>query len=157
MRSSLHLVRHVRHVRPGPPHARSINIPSTVKSILKPVFKPATPEEEARDTTGETHEYSLSSDDQRTARDKGSFDPKVTQPELERDEAARVHAVDHSNDPLEYSPANREVSRQCPQTEDRAEGSPKDRRRSSQGHPKKGKVVPKGPDDGKGSWTRWLG
>ncbi|KFY52931.1 hypothetical protein V496_08052 [Pseudogymnoascus sp. VKM F-4515 (FW-2607)] len=154
MRRSLNLT---RHARPFPPHSRSINIPSTVKSILKPILKPTAPEEETRDTTGETHEYTLSSDDQRTARDKGSFDPKITQPELERDAFRKEHEIDHSNDPLDYSPANRDVSRQCPATEDRAEGASKDQRRSSQGHPKKGKVVPTGPEAGKGSWSRWLG
>ncbi|ELR06099.1 hypothetical protein VC83_01537 [Pseudogymnoascus destructans] len=158
MRPSLHLA---RYARPSPPHTRAVHIPPSVRSILKPIIKPiikpVPPEEETRDTTGETHEYTLSSDDQRTAKDKESFDPKVTRPELEREEAAREHEADHSNNPLEYSPANREVSKQCPQTEDRAEGAPKDRRPSSQGHPKKGKVVPKAPDAGKGSWTRWLG
>ncbi|OBT66887.1 hypothetical protein VE03_04207 [Pseudogymnoascus sp. 23342-1-I1] len=154
MRRSLHLA---HYACPLPPHSRAIHIPPTVRSILKPVLKPAPPEEETRDTTGETHEYTLSSDDQRTAKDKESFDPKVTQPELERDEARKEHEVDHSNSPLEYSPANRDVSRQCPETEDRAEGTSKDQRRSSQGHPKKGKVVPKAPDAGKGSWSRWLG
>ncbi|KFY91802.1 hypothetical protein V500_04468 [Pseudogymnoascus sp. VKM F-4518 (FW-2643)] len=154
MRRYLHLA---RYARPLPPHSRTIHIPSTVKSILKPVLKPMFPEEETRDTTGETHEYTLSSDDQRTARDKESFDPKITRPDLERDEAQKEHDIDHSNNPLDYSPANREVSRQCPETEDRAEGASKDQRRSAQGHPKKGKVVPTAPDAGKGSWSRWLG
>ncbi|KFY45296.1 hypothetical protein V494_01016 [Pseudogymnoascus sp. VKM F-4513 (FW-928)] len=154
MRRSLHLA---RHSHPFPPRTRSISIPSKVKSILKPVLKPSPPEEETRDTTGETHEYTLSSDDQRTARDRESFDPKITQPELERDEARKEHDIDHSNSPLDYSPANRDVSRQCPQTEDRAEGSSKNQRRSTQGHPKKGKAVPKDPEAGKGSWSRYLG
>ncbi|KFZ09737.1 hypothetical protein V501_05493 [Pseudogymnoascus sp. VKM F-4519 (FW-2642)] len=152
----LHLA---RYARLPASHTRAVHIPPSVRSILEPIIKPiikaVRPEEkeETRDTTGETHEYTLSSDDQRTAKDKESFDPKITRPELERDEAAREHAADHSNSPLDYSPANLEVSKQCPQTEDRAEGAPKDRRPSSQGHPKKGKVVPKAPD----VKTRWLG
>ncbi|KFX97764.1 hypothetical protein V490_02641 [Pseudogymnoascus sp. VKM F-3557] len=154
MRRYLYVARYARH---PPSHSRSLNIPSTVKKILKPVLKPETPDEENRDTTGETHEYTLSSDDQRTARDRESFDPKVTQPELEREAARKEHDIDHSNSPLDCSPANRDVSRQCPQTEDRAEGASKDQRRSAQGRPKKGKVVPTAPEAGKGSWNRWLG
>jgi hypothetical protein len=92
MRRYLYVARYARH---PPPHSRSLNIPSTVKKILKPVLKPETPEEESRDTTGETHEYTLSSDDQRTARDRESFDPKVTQPELEREAARKEHDVSH--------------------------------------------------------------
>ena len=60
------------------------------------------PEEETRDTTGETHEYTLSSDDHRTSRDKESFDPKITRPELERDEAQKEHDV---SKPLSYCPS----------------------------------------------------
>lgn len=56
-------------------------------------MRPEEEKEETRDTTGETHEYTLSSDDQRTAKDMESFDPKVTRPELERDAAAKEHEV----------------------------------------------------------------
>lgn len=98
MRPSPHLARYA--LRRPPPHTRAVHIPPSVKSILKPIIKPiiktlrpGEEKEEARDTTGETHEYTLSSDDQRTAKDKGSFDPKVTRPELEREEAAREHEV----------------------------------------------------------------
>jgi hypothetical protein len=93
MRPCLHLT---RYARPPPPHTRAVHIPPSVRSILKPIIKPVRPEEEkeeTRDTTGETHEYTLSSDDQRTAKDKESFDPKVTRPELERDAAAKEHEV----------------------------------------------------------------
>jgi hypothetical protein len=120
------------------------------------IYKPELPTDE--DHTGETHENTLSSDDQRTARDKGSFDPKVTQPELERIAAGLEHAIDHSNNPLDYSPANRDVSRQCPATEDRAEGAPKGAPHSSQGHTKKGKEVPRAPPEGTKAWSnRYLG
>ncbi|CAD6449107.1 1ed27ea8-744d-4c7a-b5bd-ed4049551cf9 [Sclerotinia trifoliorum] len=61
----------------------------------------------------EATEYSKSGTDDAAAREQSAaFDPNITNPESEKDQAGKGEKKEGYGNPLEVSPANRDVSRQ---------------------------------------------
>ncbi|CAF9937411.1 MAG: hypothetical protein ALECFALPRED_007242 [Alectoria fallacina] len=98
----------------------------------------------------EATEYSKSATDDESARQEdAAFDPDITDPQQEKDKAGEgTGDGSDTNNPLDVSPANPEVSKQRGETEGGAENSSSssntesDRKRSSGGSsPSKGSKV----------------
>ncbi|KAL6714351.1 hypothetical protein ACLMJK_007774 [Lecanora helva] len=97
----------------------------------------------------EATEYSKSATDDEGARQQdAAFDPNITDPQHQKEVAGKGTEGTDTNNPLDVSPANPEVSKQRGETEGGAEsssssaGTTSDRQRSSGGGgPRKGSKV----------------
>ncbi|MCJ1243574.1 hypothetical protein MMC30_000771 [Trapelia coarctata] len=92
----------------------------------------------------ESTEYSKSgSDDQAARQEDAAYNPNKTDPEDQKETAAKGNEPKEGSNPLEVSPANPEVSKQRDPTEGGAENASGDERSRSSGggSPNKGKKV----------------
>ena len=85
----------------------------------------------------ESNEYSKSGSDDAASKDEAAFDPNKTGPESEKESAG----TNASNNPLEVSPGNQNVSQPRDQQEGGAEKGADRTQTSSRGGPAKGQKV----------------